>query len=73
MPPSFFLLEMRMCGCFVRAIWINYNFDPEEPETNNNNKKKKAWIGGDCLHGEVLPHVKFQLGLDVVAKLSVSH
>lgn len=41
MPPSFFLVEMRMCGCFVRAIWINYNFDPEEPETNNNNKKKK--------------------------------
>ena len=41
MPPSFFLVEMRMCGCFVCAIWINYNFDPEEPETNNNNKKKK--------------------------------
>ena len=41
MPPTFFLVEMRMCGCFVCAIWINYNFDPEEPETNNNNKKKK--------------------------------
>ena len=49
MPPSFFLVEMRMCGCFVRAIWINYNFDPEEPETNNNKKKKRELVVIACM------------------------
>ena len=35
------LLEMGMCGCFVCAILINYDFDLEDPETSNNNKRKK--------------------------------
>lgn len=73
MLPSFFLVEMGMCGCFVYAILMNYDFDLEDPETSNNNKRKKwGWIGSDYLRGQVLPRVKFQLGLDVVAKLSVS-